>query len=58
MPKKMMMNINLLNNTSSFLTPPPPSVIPTASVVKPTNFKSGMINRIHTAKVGCGSCGR
>lgn len=61
MPNKIMMNINSLNNTPYYknISIPLANNATVLSNMKPnSNLNASMIQRIHTAKAGCGSCGR
>jgi len=55
------MNINSLNNTPYYknISIPLANNATVLSNMKPnSNLNASMIQRIHTAKAGCGSCGR
>jgi hypothetical protein len=63
MPNKMMMvlpknNAYHYNSTYSVPATNAMTLATGGGAAKPTRLNSSMIQRIHTAKPGCGSCGR
>ena len=58
MPQKLFMDLNNSQYNANFIAKYKANLAATKQVKAPASLNAGMVDRIHSVRPGCGSCGK